>query len=131
MATFQLVGLEPAQFLPLFAKTDAELASQAIVRTRASSQPGYPCRISLEDAAVGEELLLLPFWHHRVDSPYQALGPIYIRRGATQAVLPAGVVPDYVTRRLISVRAYDQAHMMVAASVCPGVDVAGELAAFV
>jgi hypothetical protein len=40
----------------------------------------------------------------------------------------AGVVPDYVRLRLMSVRAYDAAHMIVAADVCDGNDVASALA---
>ncbi len=124
MTTFQLSGLDHAQFLPLFDLTDTELGAQGIARKRATTQPGFPCRISLEDAAIGDELLLLPYWHHRVDSPYQALGPIYIRTGATQALLAPGVVPEYITRRVISIRAYDQQNMMIAADVSPGPDVA-------
>ena len=38
-------------------------------------------------------------------------------------------MPPYVTRRLISVRAYDAGHMMVAASVCDGPAVADEIVA--
>ena len=124
MNTFQLSGLDHAQFLPLLDLTDAALSAQGIVRRQATSQPGFPCRISLEDAAIGEELLLLPYWHHQVDSPYKSLGAIYIRTGVTQAILPPGQVPDYVTRRVISIRAYDQQNMMVAADVSPGTDVA-------
>ncbi len=124
MTTFQLSGLNHAQFLPLLNLTDAELGEQGIVRKQATSQPGFPCRISLEDAAIGDELFLLPYWHHQVNSPYKALGPIYIRIGVTQAILPPGLVPDYVTRRVISIRAYDQQNMMVAADVSPGIDMA-------
>ena len=124
MTTFHLSGLDHAQFLPLLDLTDAELGEQGIMRKQATSQPGFPCRVSLEDAAIGDELLLLPYWHHQVDSPYKALGPIYIRIGATQAILPPGVVPDYLTRRVISIRAYDQQNMMVAADVSTGTDIA-------
>jgi hypothetical protein len=127
MSTFRLVGLEHAQFAPLFERTDAELRSQGILRTRATTRPGYPCRISLEDAVVGDEVLLLPYAHHRVDSPYKSLGPIYIRKGVTQAVLAPGEVPDYVASRLMSLRAYDDENMMVAAQVCPGAEVAAHI----
>ena len=127
VTTFQLSGLDHTQFLPLFDLTDSELREQGVVRKLATSQPGFPCRISLVDAAIGEELLLLPYRHHDVHSPYRALGPIYIRRGVTQAILALGEIPDYVTRRVISIRAYDQEHMMVAADVAPGMDVAQRL----
>ena len=122
MPSFQLVGLPAEPFQALFDLPDDRLAAFGAKRVTASESPGYPCRISLLDAEVGDELLLLPYAHHRVASPYQASGPIYVRKGATQRILPAGEVPDYVRRRLISVRAYDAAHMMVSAEVCEGVD---------
>ena len=127
MSSFQLVGLAAEQFEPLFGLSDSRLAELGARRVVASEHPGYPCRISLLDAEIGEELLLLPYAHHRVASPYQASGPIYVRRGATQCILRVGEVPDYVRRRLISARAYDSAHMMVAAEVCDGVDVGAHI----
>lgn len=124
VTTFQLSGINHNQFLPLLDLSDAELSEQGIVRTQATSNPGFPCRVSLEDAAIGDELLLLPYWHHQVNTPYSSLGPVYIRIGVTQAILPPGIVPDYVTRRIISIRAYDQRNMMIAADVSPGSAVA-------
>lgn len=124
---FRLNGLDPAGFAPLFALDDAALAARGIRRRRADADFGFPCRISLQDALPGEELLLLSFEHHAVDSPYRALGPIYVRGGVAQARLAPGEVPPYVTRRLISVRAYDRAGMMLAADVVEGVAVAARL----
>src|SRR5262250_2733733 len=99
MPSFQLVGLPAEPFEPLFELQDRELAALGAKRVIACEHPGYPCRISLVDAEVGEELLLLTYAHHRVASPYQASGPIYVRRGATQRILQAGEVTDYVSRR--------------------------------
>ena len=122
MPSFQLVGLPAEPFQSLFDLPDDKLDALGAKRVIASEHPGYPCRISLLDAEAGDELLLLTYAHHRVASPYQASGPIYVRRGATQRILQAGEVPDYVRRRLISARAYDSAHMMVSAEVCEGTD---------
>ena len=130
MPSFQLVGLAAEQFEPLFELSDDRLAEAGAMRVLASEHPGYPCRISLLDAVVGEELLLLTYAHHRVASPYQASGPIYVRRGATQRILRPGEVPDYVRLRLISARAYDSAHMMVDAVVCEGVSVGAHIKQF-
>ena len=123
MPSFQLVGLPAEPFEPLFELADRELTALGAKRVIASEHPGYPCRISLVDAEIGEELLLLTYAHHRVASPYQASGPIYVRKGATQRILQVGEVNDYVSRRLISARAYDSAHMMISAEVCDGADV--------
>ena len=125
--TFQLIGIDHEQFEPLFSLTDEQLKEYAAERRFATENPGFPCRISLEDARVGEELLLLPYVHQPAASPYRASGPVFIRRGAKQRRLPAGEVPSYVTSRLMSVRAYDAANMIVAASVCEGAIVAREI----
>lgn len=127
MNNFQLVGLSNQAFARLFDLSDEELRALGIKRRVADESPGFPCRISLQEAAIGEELLLLPHVHHDVDSPYRASGPIFIRRGAQQAVLPPGEVPEVVTRRLMSARAYDNQHLMLSADVCEGVHAAATL----
>lgn len=125
--TFQIVGLSHDLFAPWFELSDDALAARGAVRRIADLNPGYPCRVSLEDAALGDELLLLPFEHHRADSPYRSAGPIFVRQGVAQKRLPPGELPQVVTRRLISVRAYDATAMMVDASVHKGVDLRPEI----
>ena len=127
MSTYRFIGLNAALFEPLFELSDEELARMGAKRCTADEKPGFPCRISLEDAEVGEELLLLAFEHQAAASPYRASGPIFVRRGATQRTLDAANLPPYISRRLMSVRAYDGAHMMVDAAVCEGTAVAGEI----
>jgi len=53
-----------------------------------------------------------------------------VRRGAKQRELDRGEVPATVTRRLISLRAYDPDAMMLDATVCDGADVAAALDGF-
>jgi hypothetical protein len=130
LAMFRLSGLDPARFETLFALPDEALRARGIRRVHADADSGYPCRVSLVDAGEGEELLLLPFRHHEVDSPYQAAGPIYVRRGAVAAELAPGEVPAYVTRRLMSLRAYDRDAMMLRAEVLEGAGVAATLQAW-
>jgi hypothetical protein len=85
-------------------------------------KPGYPCRVSLADAEVGETALLLPFTHHDVASPYRAGGPIYVRAGARTAQPALGEIPVMFRHRLLSVRAYDAAAMMIGADVVKGTE---------
>jgi len=125
MSTFRLVGLAAENFEPFFAMSDAELAALGARRVVADAPVGFPCRVSLADAEPGDELLLLPFEHLSTRSPYRASGPVFVRRGARRAVLAPGEIPPYVTRRLMSVRAYDAQDMMVDAEVCEGRDVRG------
>src|ERR1700686_1977043 len=122
--SFQLIGLPSEPFAALFEFSDQALAEIDAQRVIATEKPGFPCRISLEDAEIGEELLLLPYAHQPARSPYRASGPIFVRKAARPCKLDAGVIPDYVRLRQMSVRAYDVAHLMIDAAVCEGKDAA-------
>lgn len=117
---FQMRALPLEQFQPLFEMTDAELAEHGAKHCTADAYPGYPCRVTLQDAEIGEELLLLPFVHHDVLTPYRASGPIFVRVKARQALPEVNAVPEAVRRRLLSVRAYDAGGLMVDAEVVEG-----------
>jgi len=125
--SFQLVGIPFDAFSPLFSLNDAELAARGAQRVVATGKPGFPCRVSLADAEIGEELLLLPYEHQPALSPYRASGPIFVRKDARQRALAVGELTDYVRLRLLSVRAYDSADLMIDQAVCDGKDVAAEI----
>ncbi len=127
MTSFQIVGLPLERFRPLFALSDPALAERNVHRVIASKKPGYPCRVSLADAEIGEELLLLSFEHQPAMSPYRSSGPIFVRKAAVEVRIATGVVPDYVRIRLISVRAYDSTHLMTDAIICAGTDTASAI----
>jgi hypothetical protein len=124
---FQLVGIDPQPFEPLFLLDDAALARRGARRVIADAAETYPCRVTLDEAGAGEELLLLQYEHQPGNSPYRASGPIFVRRAQARRALPVDTVTPYVTKRLISVRAYDAAHMIVDAAVCEGIAVADEI----
>ena len=130
MSTFQLLALDPAPFAPLFALSDAALRSRGARRVTADSATGYPCRVSLEDASVGDELLLLTHAHVDGPSPYAGTGPIFVRRGVQRRVLAPAEMPPCITRRLVSVRSYDADGTMLDADVCGGDAVAARIHAF-
>jgi hypothetical protein len=119
---FRFTGLEPAQFAPLFALSDAELAARGMSRVVADAKPGFPCRVSLEDAEPGERLILLAFEHQPARSPYQASGPIFVRESAQEAIAIAGELPPVFHGRLLSLRAYDADDLIVDAEVVDGSD---------
>lgn len=100
--------------------SDEELANRNGARVLVDDCPGYPCRVSLMDAQVGETVLLLNFEHQAADSPYRASHAIYVREHAKQAFPNVGDVPLVLQRRLISVRAFNSIHHMVAADVMQG-----------
>jgi len=120
---FQIVGLPLKEFQPLFSLSDEKLAQKGARRMTVDSKPGFPCRVSLEDAEIGEKVILLPFRHHDVDLPYRALGPIFVREDAKEAELSVGEVPEVVSTRTMSVRAYDKDSMMIDSAVVAGSEI--------
>jgi hypothetical protein len=117
--SFHITGLSPAPFAPLFDLDDATLHSQGRLRVTAG-QGGFPCRVSLRDAAPGDELLLLNYEHQSARSPYRASHAIYVGRGAQVAVLKNDEIAPILVTRLLSVRAFDGAGLMVDAEVVDG-----------
>jgi hypothetical protein len=114
---YRVLGLSPEPFAPLFEMSDEELAARGAVRRIADEPDSFPCRVSLVDAQPGEEVLLLPYRHQTSASPYQASGPIYVRRSAREAFDTLNQIPPVQRKRLSSVRRYDVAGFMVEADV--------------
>ena len=117
---FQIHGLPAAPFQPLFVLDDAALADHRAVRRIADASPGYPCRVSLRDAEPGESLVLVNYEHHATTSPFRASHAVYVREHAEPAVLAVDEVPAMLRSRLLSLRAFDAAGMLVAADVVDG-----------
>ena len=117
---YRLRGLEPAQFEKFFGLDETTLAEHGMRWMRADAPVGFPCRISLADAPVGEDVLLLPFTHQDSRSPYRASGPIFVRRGQQAAAEFVDELPPYLTLRPLSIRAYDAADEMIDADVVDG-----------
>ncbi len=118
--SFQIHPLPYDAYAPLFALSDDELAAQSARRMTVDVFPGTPCRVSLQDADVGERVILINYQHQPEDTPYQASHAIFVREGASQAELGAGDVPDVIRLRLISIRGFDKEHMMIEADVVDG-----------
>jgi hypothetical protein len=117
---FQIEALPADTFQDLFDMSDEERAGHNAQLVRIEEANSAPCRISLEDALPGEEVILAPYEHQSAHSPFRAAGPIFVRRGAAQAHPAAGEIPGALVRRLLSIRAYDRNHEMVDADVVEG-----------
>jgi hypothetical protein len=124
--SFRITGLAPELFQHLFALSDAELAARGAVRRIADRKPGFPCRISLTDPEPGQEVILTHFEHHAVATPFRSSYAIYVRRGE-QRFDAIGRVPDALRQRLLSVRAFDEAGMLLAADVVDGRELEGAI----
>ena len=118
--SFRVSGLSPDSFKPLFTLNNSALARLGAQRSIADDATGYPCRVSLTHAAPGDELILLSFEHQSAHSPYRASGPIFVRRAATTAFDAVNTIPEPVRVRLLSLRAYDAADLIVEADVVDG-----------
>jgi hypothetical protein len=127
--TFRIHALPADNFAPLFALSDDQLHERGIRRVVADGRPVYPCRVSLQDAHEGDCLLLLPYAHHEVDSPYRASGPVYVRADVAQSQPEVDEVPALLRSRLLSLRAYDARGMMQWAEVLPGTEIESGIAA--
>jgi hypothetical protein len=119
---FRIRGLPAETFAHLFALSDAELARQGAVRQIADARvPGYPCRVSLTDAAPGDALILANDEHHAVASPYRMRYAIFVREGEKAFDAP-DTVPEQLRRRTLAVRAFDAGAMAVGCTLVEGRD---------
>lgn len=118
---FQVLALESADFSHLYGLSDEALRAQGIVPVIADANPGYPCRVSLDFAPLGERLLLMNYEHHAAESPFASRYAIYVRDGAQSLDLEPGELPPVFQRRSpIAVRAFDGAGMLKTAELVEG-----------
>ena len=117
---FTVRGLSPEPFQALFDLSDEALEKRRARRLIADSKPGFPCRVSLQDAEPGDEVILTNFIHLPSESPYRSTHAIYIRRAATTAASYSDSLPEMLRSRLLSVRAFDAKDMLVGADVIAG-----------
>ncbi len=119
--SFRVVGLAADEFAHLHAASDEALAALGARRVRVESAHSAPCRISLEDAAPGETVVLLNFTHQPAATPYHQQGPIFVRETQRQAA-SIDAMPPALARRTLSLRGFDAAHMMIEADLVEGAE---------
>src|SRR5688500_16054734 len=109
--TYRITGLDPAPYRHLFGLSDEELAEQGVVRMTVTS-PTFPCRVSLTDREIGEQVLLLNHVSHDVANPYRASHAIFVTEGATEVAEYVDQVPPVFEKRILSLRGFDADGMM-------------------
>lgn len=117
---FKIKPLDENEFSNLFKLDSLELQKMGGIKMTVDKCPGFPCRVSLEDAEIGEEVILLPYQHHKTNSPYQASGPIFVRKIAKTSFLDNNEIPKMFNHRLLSLRGFDVRGIMKEASVTEG-----------
>lgn len=117
MRDFRITGLPVDTFRDMFSASDAALAAAGMRRVVVDGKPGFPCRVSLVDADIGETVILGHYRHHDVAGPYAASGPIFVREAASRAYDRRNEIPPVLRGRLLSVRAYRSDGLLQAADV--------------
>lgn len=117
---FRIRGLSPEPFQSLFGLSDAELAQHGAVRRIVDCKPGYPDRIELRDAEIGESVLLVNYVHLPVETPYRSSYAIYVREGAQSRYDRMDEVPEQFRSRVLSLRAFDEHDMLRDADIVEG-----------
>ncbi len=115
--SFAVKGLDPAEFRPLFALSDDALAARGIIAKIADRKPGFPCRISLEDAEPGERVLLLNYESHKAATPYRSAYAIYVREKAAGTAEYVDALPPVMEKRPIALRIFDADGMLIGADL--------------
>jgi hypothetical protein len=122
--SFIVTGLPVESFQALFGLDDAALAERGIVREVVAQGDRCPCRVTLEDAPVGESVLLLNHEHHDADTPYRSNYAIFVREAARETRRVAGDLPPVLRGRPIAIRAYSLSGMLLGAELALNDDVA-------
>ncbi|MBL0924743.1 MAG: DUF1203 domain-containing protein [Sphingomonadaceae bacterium] len=119
--SYRITGLQRDQFEDYFGMDDIVLAQHGAVRVTAEADRGWPCRISLEDAKAGEQLILLNHVSHEVATPYRSAYAIYLRENAGMTAEYIDEPPPVFEGRPIAFRAFDAGGMLRdAALALPG-----------
>ncbi|MGQ0559678.1 MAG: DUF1203 domain-containing protein [Sphingosinicella sp.] len=126
--TYRIQGLSPEPFMPLLDLDDDGLAARNARRVVADSPAGFPCRVSLEEALPGEEVLLVNHVSQPAATPFRASHAIYVRRGAEPADF-VDSLPAMFAKRTLSLRAFDAAGMLVGGELAPPGDHDGRIRA--
>lgn len=116
-------GLSPEPFVHFYEKSEEELAALGVIRMTVDSQPGFPDRIEMRDAAIGETVLLLN--HESMDkpSPYRATHAIFIREGAREQYEAKNTIPPVMSSRILSLRGFNADGMILDAEIATGAEV--------
>lgn len=127
---FRIRGLEPGAFSTLHHLRDEELAAHHAVRRVADSKPGFPCRVTLEDAEPGERVLLLNYEHLPVETPYRSRHAIFVREAARRPYDATNAMAPALAGRLLALRAFDAQGSMVDAEIVEGAHAPGLIGKF-
>ena len=112
--TYRIAGLDPKPFRPLFELSDEELELRGMKRMTVTS-PTFPCRVSLVDRPIGEQVILLNHVSHDVANAYRASHAIFV--ADVEQAEYVDDVPPVFEPRVLSLRGFDEDGMMAEALI--------------
>lgn len=110
--TYRIEGLDRDAYAGLLRLTDDELADRCARRVTADSKPGFPCRVTLEDAEPGEGLILFNHVSHDVPTPFRSAYAIYVRECAEAPASFVDTIPPVFAGRALGLRGFDSEGML-------------------
>jgi hypothetical protein len=119
-SSFVVSGLSPGPYRHLYGLSDGDLAEHGAYRYTADTSPGFPDRVEMRDADIGETLLLVNHVSMGRDTPYKTSHAIFVREGAQETYQAHNTIPQVMHRRLLSLRAFDAEGMMLDAKLAQG-----------
>lgn len=122
---YRITGISSIPFEHLYGMADEGLAAHGARRYVVNEKPGFPDRISLRDAEVGETVLLVNYTHQPAQTPYQSNHAIFVLEGARETAWVVDAVPEALQLRTLSLRAFDAEGWMLDADLVEGREAEG------
>jgi len=119
---YKITSLDLSTFNHLFGLNEQTLAKRGVQRMTVTEKPGFPCRVTLQDAEIGESVLQLNYEHQPAASPYRFAHALFVRENATESAYYENEIPEQLQIRKLSIRSFDSSGMMVDADTCDGSD---------
>ncbi|MEA3054080.1 MAG: hypothetical protein QOG72_2983 [Sphingomonadales bacterium] len=110
--TYRIEGLGRDAYAGLIELDDEALARRHACRVTANSKPGFPCRVTLEDAEPGESLILFNHVSHDVPTPFRSAYAIYVRESAGAPACYVDETPPVFAGRALGLRGFDAQGML-------------------
>lgn len=116
---YRIEGLRRDAYAGLLGLPGDELSRRNARRVIAGAKPGFPCRVTLEDAEPGESLILFHHVSHDVPTPFRSAYAIYVRETATEPACYVDEPPPVFAGRTLGFRGFDSQGMLRGALLAP------------
>lgn len=110
--TYRIEGLQRGAYADFLDLTDEVLAERNARRVTADAKPGFPCRVTLEDAEPGERLILFNHVSHDVPTPFRSAYAVYVRETAAGPACYVDEPPPVFAGRALGLRGFDSEGML-------------------